>query len=165
MAQLSLILPLLWLRSVMLTPHVPRFGPLPSQHRRGQDNLLFIADHSYLVQPPTECLSHRQYIAHPDHDQPYLLQRLRQASTLMRRSLAPVPLASVARTPCMAFFLTTGTGLLLLTFTFWAVPLAIALGLLRSRLYTAQALHRLVTGLRRRPILQGLKNYDGECSG
>ena len=147
---------LLWLPSVMLTPHVPRFGPLPSCTDVCQDNLLFIADHptwSNLLLNAFRIVNTGILIA----TSLYLLQRLRQASTLMRRSLAPVLLASVARTLCMAFFLTTGTGLLLLTFTFWAVPLAIALGLLRSRLYTAQALHRLVTGLRRRPNLQGLK--------
>jgi len=52
---------------------------------------------------------------------------------------------------------------LALTFTFWAVPLAIALGLLRGRLYTARSLQRLVSGLRSRPGVQPLRDVMAQA--
>ncbi len=93
----------------------------------------------------------------------HLVSRLRQATPLMRRSLAPVALASIARALSIAFFLATGAGVLVITLTLWGVPLAIALGLLLGRIYTARTLHRIVTGLRRRPGMRELRDVMAEA--
>jgi len=94
-----------------------------------------------------------------------LLQRLRRATPLLRRALAPVLFASVARTVAVTIFLATDGNSLALPLTFWAVPLAIAGGLLRGRLYTARALQTLVTGLRARPDIHALRDVMARALG
>ena len=83
-----------------------------------------------------------------------LADRLRHASSVMRRVIAPVLIASIARTIAVAAFVIVGStptvrGLLVAAYL--AVPVAIVVGLLRGRAYDAAALERLVRGLRSRP--------------
>ena len=62
-------------------------------------------------------------------------------------------------------FLVTDVSWLASYLTFWAVPLAIALGLLRGRLYTARALQTLVTGLARTPRHARVARCHGPRAG
>jgi signal transduction histidine kinase len=83
----------------------------------------------------------------------------------MRRALAPVVVVSIARVLSIAAFLVTGGFALAMTLTFWAIPLAIALGLLRGRLYTAKVLQRLVSGLQTRPDMRALRDVMAASLG
>ena len=94
-----------------------------------------------------------------------LLQRLRRATPLLRRALAPVVFASVARIVAVTILLATDGSSLAFPLTFWAVPLAMAGGLLRGRLYTARALQTLVTGLRARPDVHALRDLMARALG
>ncbi len=83
-----------------------------------------------------------------------LADRLRRASHVMRRILAPVLLASILRLSAVAAYLAVGSTTAVrwyLLATYLCVPMAIVLGLLRGRSYDAAALERLVRGLRTRP--------------
>jgi signal transduction histidine kinase len=80
-----------------------------------------------------------------------LVRRWVSATRLMRRALAPVIVVSLVRVATVAVFLSVGMGIIARTISLWAVPVGILLGLLLGRLYTARALHRLVTGLRQPP--------------
>jgi signal transduction histidine kinase len=154
---------LLWLPAIMLAPRFPPFGPFAACVRAEcPDNVLFVADYpaaSAALLGAFRIAAAAILVATSVH----LLLRLRRATALMRRALAPVVVASLARALNIAVFLVTGMGLLALTFTLWAVPLAIALGLLRGRIYTARALQRLVGGLRRRPHLAELRDVMAEA--
>ncbi len=82
-----------------------------------------------------------------------LANRLGRASRVMRRVIAPVLLASIARTVAVATFLLLGStptvrGLLVASYL--AVPVAIILGLVRGRGYDAAG-GATVKGLRTRP--------------
>lgn len=77
-----------------------------------------------------------------------MINRLRNATPLMRRVLAPVVLASIVRMLVVATFLLNDSSRLALTLSFWAVPLSMAIGLLRGRLYAARVLQFLVSGMR-----------------
>jgi hypothetical protein len=152
---------LLWLPGMMLTPRFPPFGPLASCEACPA-NMIAVADHpawsAGLLQAfrvvgvgvlLATCV--------------VLILRLHRASDLMRRALAPVALASIARTLSIAIFLASGAGSIALTITLWAVPLAVALGLLRGRLYTARALQQVVSGLRRRLSISELRELMAEA--
>jgi signal transduction histidine kinase len=67
----------------------------------------------------------------------------------------------------IALFLTLGPdrGGYAYPLTLWAVPLAIALGLVRGRLYSARTLQRLVLGLRGRPDLHALRDVLAKALG
>ncbi len=83
-----------------------------------------------------------------------LAWRLRGASGVMRRILAPVVVASIGRTIAVAAYLALGSTSpvrVLLVASYLAIPVAIILGLVRGRSYDAAALERLVRGLRSRP--------------
>lgn len=83
-----------------------------------------------------------------------LAVRLRHASKVMRQILAPVLLASIGWTVVIAAFLIVGSTpalRVLLAVAYFAVPIAIIVGLVRGRAYDAAALERLVRGLRTRP--------------
>lgn len=147
----------LWLPGMMFSPRVPLPGPFVTCGDGCPANLLFLADRPawadgflnvFRVLAPVILLATTVHLG----------RRLQRASALMRRALAPVLLASIARLLNMAAFVSTGGALLALTFTLWAVPLALAWGLLRGRLYTARVLQRLVSGLRRRPGPQELRD-------
>lgn len=152
----------LWLPAVMLSPDISIAGPLVPCPPTCPRNILFVAD-----QP---MLSQMFYIAFRNVSALLLVVtaallfiRLRQATALMRRSLAPVLFASIARTLSITVFLVSDHAAPGLTVTFWAIPLAIALGLLRGRLYTAAVLQRLVTGLRTRPDMEKLRDVMAQA--
>jgi signal transduction histidine kinase len=154
---------LLWLPGVMFSPRIALPGPFVTCGAGCPENLLFVADRPQWA--ATLLAAFRTtgvvlFVLVSAH----LIRRLHRASALMRRALAPVLLASIARLLSIAaFLLSGGGGTLAMTVTFWAVPLAIALGLLRGRLYTARVLHALVTGLRQRPDAAELRNVMAEA--
>lgn len=153
---------LLWLPGVMLSSSIPMAGPFVQCAPDCPRNMLFVADRPGLSQPLLQVFRAAGaliLIATAG----LLLGRLRAATPLMRRTLAPVLLASVARALNIAIFLSTGGAVLAQIFTFWAVPLAIAAGLLRGRLYTARSLQRLVTGLRSRPGMRPLRDVMAQA--
>lgn len=155
---------LLWLPGMMFSARIPPFGPFAACGADCPSNLFFVADRpqwSALLLQAFRIVGAVILLATTLH----LIVRLRDATALMRRSLAPVVVASVARTLTIAVLLATGVATLALNLTLWGVPLAIALGLLRGRLYTARALHRLVTGLRRRPSMRELRDVMAEALG
>lgn len=152
----------LWLPGVMFSPSVPAYAPFARCVGNCPENLLFVADRpewSGGLLKAFRISATGVLAATCTH----LLWRLTNATALMRRTLYPVLLASLARTISVAVFLSTGAGLLALTFTLWAIPLAIALGLLRGRLYMAEALHRLVAGVRQRPGIRHLRDVIAEA--
>ncbi|HOB92662.1 MAG TPA: histidine kinase [Aquabacterium sp.] len=152
----ALIVMLLWLPGMTLSSSIPMAGPFVSCSQDCPANVLFIAerpDLSQLLLQGFRIIGSLILMAVAL----LLLDRLRRATPLKRRMLAPVLVASIARALNVAVFLATGIGGLMLTFTFWLVPLSIGFGLLRGRLYTARALQRLVTGLRNRPPRQEMR--------
>lgn len=153
---------LLWLPGMMFSPRVPLPGPFVTCGFDCPENLLFVADRpdwsSVLLW--SFRITGAAILAATSL---WLFLRLRRATPLMRRSLAPVLLASMARALNVAAFLATGGTLVLLTFTFWLVPLSIGLGLLRGRLYAARALQRLVSGRRRHPRLGELRDVMADA--
>jgi signal transduction histidine kinase len=153
---------LLWLPGVMLSARVPPFGPFAACVPDCPDNPFFLVDRPQVSAALLQAFRAAGAVLLVLTSW-RLLQRWRGSTPLMRRSLAPVALASVARTLNVAVFLATGAGLLAANFTLWAVPAAIALGLLRGRLYTARVLQRLVTGLRRQPDLGTLRRIMAEA--
>ena len=80
-------------------------------------------------------------------------RRLLRSTPIMRRMIAPVLIAALARAGAtIAFLAASGAVATVLGIaTNWAIPLSILLGLLLGRLYDAAALERLVSGLRRGP--------------
>ncbi len=154
---------LLWLPGVMFSPRIALPGPFVTCGLQCPENLLFVAhrpDWAAALLGAFRVAGIVVLVAVSLH----LGRRLRHASPLMRRALAPVLVASMARVLGVAVLLSSGGGgALALTVTFWAVPLAIALGLLRGRLYSARALQALVTGLRQRPEAAELRNVMAEA--
>jgi signal transduction histidine kinase len=94
-------------------------------------------------------------------------RRLMRSTLLMRRVIAPVLIAALARAAATIAFLAgpstfvTGLGVV----SYWAIPLSIALGLLLGRLYDAAALEKLVSGLRRGPSPGELREVMAEALG
>lgn len=83
-----------------------------------------------------------------------LVARLLRATRLTRRMLAPVLVASIARSAVVSSYVALGTPPWireLLILTYWATLASISVGLLRGRSYDASALEQLVHGLRLRP--------------
>ena len=153
---------LLWIPDLMLSPKIPMAGVFVRCQGDCPRNVLFWVDwpaaadalHIAFRVLGTLILVGTALL---------LFLRLRQATPLMRRSMAPVVVASIARVITMAGFLATNVTNLAQNLTFWAIPLAIALGLLRGRLYVAKALQRLVTGLRERPNVHDLRRVMAEA--
>lgn len=166
----GLAVAMLWVPGMIFSPRVPLPGAFVTCGAQCAENLLFVADRPQLA--AAFLASFRTVgVLLLAATSVHLFLRLRRASPLMRRALLPVLLASIVRALFIAAFLATGVGLiywvwtfwavpadaavlitqLFSSLTFWAVPLAIVWGTLRGRLYTARALERLVTGLRRRP--------------
>ena len=163
-AALALAVLLLWVPGMMFSPHVPLPGPFVTCGVECPENLLFVSDRprvAELLLGAFRLVGTTILVATSVH----LVLRLRQASALMRRSLAPVVLASIARTLNIAAVLATGVATLSLIVTFWAVLLAIAWGLLRGRLYTARVLYQLVTGLQRQHDAGELRDVMAEALG
>ena len=164
MASSALALMLLWLPSLMLSPSIPLVGPFVVCHPQCPRNVLFVADWSELSRAlNTGFRIVGAFILMAAGA--LLFSRLRQATPLLRRALAPVLFASIARTLAIASFLISDSAWPVLTLTFWAIPLAIALGLLRERLYKARALQELVTGLRARPDTHQLRDVMARALG
>ena len=155
---------LLWLPGLMLSPDVILGGPFLQCDGACPRNVLFVADW-----PAASSALHTAFRITGGFilvsTGAVLFARLRRATPLLRRALAPVLLASIARTVAVAHFLATDGNSLALPLTFWAVPLAIAAGLLRGRLYTARALQTLVTGLRARPDIHALRDVMARALG
>lgn len=155
---------LLWLPGIMFSHAVILGGPFLQCSPTCPRNVLFVADlpgFSNALQTTFRVVGGLVMVATGI----VLLQRLRRATPLLRRALAPVLFASVARTVAVTIFLATDVNSVALPLTFWAVPLAIAGGLLRGRLYTARALQTLVTGLRARPDIHALRDVMARALG
>lgn len=155
---------LLWLPAAMLSSQLPIAGPLLLCRDDCPRNVLFVAEMPELSSALNAGLRVVGALVLAA-TAAVLFNRLRRASPLMRRALAPVLLASIARATVTAVFLVGSGSRLAFTATFFAVPLAIALGLLRGRLYTARALQRLVTGLRGRPDMAELRRVMADALG
>jgi signal transduction histidine kinase len=155
---------LLWLPGLMLSPSMVLAGPFVQCAPACPRNVLFVADWPALSQAFNAAFRVVGACILVTTGG-VLFLRLRRATPLLRRALAPVLLASIARTLALAAFLITDANLLVLPLTFWAVPLAIALGLLRGRLYAARALQALVSGLRGRPDAHELRNVMARALG
>jgi signal transduction histidine kinase len=157
---------LLWLPSVMFSENVPLPGVFVQCHPDCPRNVLLIADRPDLS---TALLSAFRVVgvAVLVATGIVLFRRLQQATPLLRRALAPVLVVSIARTVAIALLLTLGQGRAGYAYplTLWAVPLAIALGLVRGRLYTARTLQRLVHGLRGRPDVHALREVLAKALG
>jgi len=155
---------LLWVPGMMLSPNISLPGVYVYCHPDCPRNVLFVADWPEAARAlhiAFRAVGAAIYVA----TAAVLIDRLRQASSLMRRTLAPVVVASLTRILAMAAFLVTGGNTLAITLTLWAVPLAIALGLLRGRLYTAKVLQRVVGGLQTRPDMHALRDVMATALG
>lgn len=154
----------LWLPSAMLTAQIPIAGPHITCQPDCPRNVLFVAerpDWSHGFAMATRAVGTFLLVATAG----VLFNRLRRATPLMRRVLAPVLVASIARALVTAAFLLGIGGRLAFTLSFWAVPVSIVLGLLRGRLYTAKALQRLVSGLRGTPDMHELRSVMAHALG
>lgn len=153
---------LLWVPGMMFSPSVPLAGPFVTCLPDCPAHLLFVADRPKLAEAFLQGfrgVGGGVLVA----ASLLLMLRLLRATRLMRRALAPVLLASVARTVNMAGFVLTGGFIASQLVTLWAIPLAIWFGLLRGRLYVARSLQRLVSGLRRRPGMGELRDVMAEA--
>jgi signal transduction histidine kinase len=152
----------LWLPSLLFSTTIPIAGPIVLCHPECPPNIFLASD-----QPVLALWLHRAFRGIGALiflvTAATLFARLRQATPLMRRALAPVFFASIARSLAIAAFLATGSFSFGLTLTLWAIPLAVALGLLRGRLYIANALQRLVAGLRKGPDIDTLRAVMAEA--
>ncbi len=155
---------LLWLPGAMLTAQMPVTGPQVLCEPDCPRNALFVAERPDLAQAASlafRAVGTVLMVAVAG----VLFTRLRNATPLMRRALAPVLVASIARAMVTAAFLAGSGSRLAFTLTFFAIPLSIALGLLRGRIYTARALQLLVSGLRSRPGMDELRELLARALG
>jgi signal transduction histidine kinase len=155
---------LLWLPDVMLSSQVPMIGALVPCQADCPSNVLFVSEQPELAQSfnwAFRAVGASILVG----TAAVLFNRLRRATPLLRRALAPVLLASIARACVVAIFLAGYGNQLWFNLTFFAVPMAIALGLLRGRLYTARSLQRLVSGLRGRPDMHELRQVMADALG
>lgn len=160
----ALAVVLLWLPGAMLSSQLPIAGPLLLCRDDCPRNVLFVAEMPEVARAlnlTLRAVGALVLVA----TAVVLFNRLRRATPLMRRALAPVLLASIARATVTAVFLAGIGSRLAFTVTFFAVPIAIALGLLRGRLHAARALQRLVSGLRGRPGMHELRRVMADALG
>lgn len=153
---------LLWLPGIMFSPRIPLPGPYVVCGADCPANLLFMDDRPGLAQAflgSYRVVGGLALLAIATR----LAWRLSQSSALMRRTLAPVLLASIARVLSVALFLATGAFGWTLMLSFWLVPAAIGLGLLRGRLWFARALQRLVSGQRALPDRHALRDVIADA--
>ena len=155
---------LLWLPGAMLSSQAPMLGALVRCQADCPRNVLFVAERPELAQAFNLALRVVGTVVLMA-TAGVLFNRLRRATPLLRRALAPVLLVSIARAVVAAAFLAGAGSRLAFNLTFFAVPLAIALGLLRGRLYTARALQHLVSGLRGRPAMHELRKVMADALG
>lgn len=158
----ALAILLLWLPTVLFSSRFPIAGPMVVCQLDCPDNALSIAD-----QPALARAFHLAFRAVGSlilvATAMVLFRRFRLATPLLRRALSPVLFASIARVLTLAAFLVSNRFAPALVFTFWLIPLAVALGLLLGRMYMAEALQRLVTGLRTRPDMATLRDVMAEA--
>lgn len=163
----ALAVVLLWWPVVLLSPEIPRGG---FQVRCGEDcpaNALLVADLPGLVNvldTAFRVLAGGLLLAVAA----YLALRLWRASALSRSILVPVAVASIARAVATAAFVVLGApdwvrGILVVTY--WAILVAIVVGLIRARAFDAAALQRLVGGLRTRPGPEELRAVMARALG
>ncbi len=155
---------LLWLPGMMFSPQIPLRGPFASCVPECPANLFFVADRPTLAAAFLAAFRVAALIVLAATAL-YLFSRLRQATPFLRRTLGPVLIVAILRMLNMLGFVlfVANWPFWLFSLTFWAIPLGIALGLLRGRLYAARALHHLVMGLRRRPDRLELRNVMAEA--
>ncbi len=158
---------LLWWPVVALSPQIPAAGPLVPCSPACPHNALLVANNpslahvfevAFRVVPTVVLIATAALLA----------VRLRRASSLTRRMIAPVLVASLARCLGLAAFLALDSpswvrGFLLLTY--WAILVAIAVGLFRGRSFDAAALERLVQGLRARPGPEQMRAVMADALG
>ncbi|MDR3453883.1 MAG: histidine kinase [Rhodoferax sp.] len=137
----------LWLPSASLNSNPALGGPFMPCQIDCPRNLLLVSEQLELSRYLTTAF---RYVAATllAASVAIMINRLRNATPLMRRVLAPVVLASIVRMLVVATFLLNDSSRLALTLSFWAVPLSMAIGLLRGRLYAARVLQFLVSGMR-----------------
>lgn len=142
---------LLWLPAILFTPELPIGGPLLTCDGKCPRNVLFVSDQPVLAK--VLIVAFRVAIVLLLLGTVLrLLQRLSRASPLMRRVLAPVQAVFVLRLASLIAYVGSGGGFAWLPVLLYAgIPVAMAYGLLRGRLWIARALQQLVTGLRATP--------------
>jgi signal transduction histidine kinase len=152
----------LWLPGVLLAPQVPTIGAAQACGDGCPENVL-----SLFAAPEVSEVFLSAFrvvgVALMIATSALLVRRWIGATRLMRRALAPVIVVSLVRVATVAVFLSVGMGIIARTISLWAVPVGILLGLLLGRLYTARALHRLVTGLRRPPSHAVFRNVMADA--
>ncbi|WP_327302314.1 histidine kinase [Streptomyces sp. NBC_01298] len=149
----------LWLPTVLFSATVPLPGPLVPCAPDCPRNVLLIED---LPQVADGFLTAFRWLSAAIllAAALSLLDRLVHSSPGARRTLAPLLVVSILRTLAVAVFVVTNGALLsgqVLVPLFWAVPLAMLLGLLLARLHAAGVLLRLVSGLQHRPDADALR--------
>ncbi len=163
-AVVIVMVPALWLLGMSTASAIPMGGRFVTCTANCPENILFMADHPQLSDAAYTLVRIIGIIA--EFCAAFvLLARLGRATPLMRHTLAPVLLASVARTLSVAVFLLFGHGTVVLTVTFWMVPAAIVLGQIRGRLFMGAALQGLVAGLRAQPDASRLRDVIANALG
>lgn len=146
-----------WLPSLLMSPSFPLPGSWVRCGSECPENLLFLWDrpqHADLALAVFRAGGALTLLATTAR----LAYRLWQATPLMRRVIVPVQLAALLRTFSMLLFVSGGVHPWAMVLSFWAIPLAMVLGLLRGRLWIARALEQLVSGLRSLPDRQALRD-------
>ncbi|MCX5394359.1 ATP-binding protein [Streptomyces sp. NBC_00094] len=149
----------LWLPTVLFSAAVPLPGPLVPCAPDCPRNVLLVED---LPQVADGFLTAFRWLSATIllSVALSLLDRLVRSGPGARRTLAPLLVVSILRTLAVAVFVVTNGAVLsgaALTLLFWAVPLAMLLGLLLARLHAAGVLLRLVSGLQHRPDADALR--------
>jgi len=149
----------LWVPGMMFSPRIPLVGPHVLCGDDCPTNLLFVSDRPALAAVLFTAFRGCGALL-LGGVAARLAYRLRRATPLMRRVLAPVLVVSIARLVVLSAFLMLGVAPPTWAFvaTYLAVPAAIAYGLLQGRLWIARALQQLVTGQRARPDRHALRD-------
>ena len=155
---------LLWLPINFFTPLIPIGGPVLACDGECPRNVLFVSDRPELASAlvvafrAAAVLLLLGAVAR-------LVQRLRLASPLMRRMLAPVLIVFVLRMLSLAIVVATVRLSWLPVLLTAAVPAAIGWGLLAGRLWIARTLQELVSGLRSTPSRETLQPLTARALG
>lgn len=156
---------MLWVPVVLFSRDIPMRNALTPCRDNCPRNTLMVTENPALVAPFLEAF---QVVAAAVlvAAAVSLGLRLHRASALTQRTLALVFIAAIARLLVVALWLGTrnvATPMWLRLVSFWLIPVAIVLGLLIARLYTASTLERLVSGMQRRPNAQELQEVMADA--
>jgi signal transduction histidine kinase len=168
-AAMAALLVVLWLPTAFIADSYPVPSPWASCGNDCPANAFFVLNEEpgfvdSVVRPLRETLTVLVYAAVALR----LGQRVRRATPLMRRTLSPVLVVAVARLVLLVLFAvargadpdsaTTDAILWLIALAVPAMALAFLIGLLRWRLFVAEALHTLAIRLRASPGPEELRD-------